>query len=70
MDDQRADVPVLGVRQQWKPSDTYNFCVPGLHTYFVVIGGKPVLVHNADMFPVTNKSLLSFIAGARRTRVI
>ena len=51
VDDQRADVPVLGVRQQWKPSDTYNFCVPGLHTYFVVIGGKPVLVHNADMFP-------------------
>ncbi len=47
-DDRGAGIRVLSARQEWRISDSYNFSVPGLHTYFVVIGGTPILVHNAD----------------------
>lgn len=32
----------------------YNFRVPGLHDYYAIAGGTPVLVHNADYSGVTH----------------
>jgi hypothetical protein len=33
--------------ERW-PAIVYNFRVPDLHTYYVLAGGTPVLVHNAN----------------------
>ncbi len=52
-DDRGAGIRVLSTRQEWRISDSYNFSVPGVHTYFVVIGGTPILVHNADLVPIS-----------------
>ena len=50
-DDNGKGVRVLGYRQVWGKSDTYNLTVTGLHTFFVIVGGTPILVHNAVVPP-------------------
>ncbi|MFD8740078.1 RHS repeat-associated core domain-containing protein [Streptomyces sp. NPDC059618] len=45
-DDGRA-VIVTGNRPFTEHARTYNLTVSGLHTYYVLAGGTPVLVHNA-----------------------
>ena len=52
-DDRCEGVRVLSARQEWRVSDSYNLSVPTVHTYFVVIGGTPILVHNADLVPLS-----------------
>ena len=46
---------VLSVRLYHFTSTTYNLTVNGLHTYYVLAGNTPVLVHN-DSCPVSGRS--------------
>jgi hypothetical protein len=39
-------VAVLGIRERVQPARVYNLTVADLHTYYVVGGGRSVLVHN------------------------
>jgi len=39
-------VRVTALRPHTEVATVYNFAVAGLHTYYVVVGGVPVLVHN------------------------
>ncbi|ACU71256.1 Hedgehog/intein hint domain protein [Catenulispora acidiphila DSM 44928] len=39
---------VSGVHARFGPLVTYDLTIDGLHTYFVVAGSAPVLVHNCD----------------------
>ncbi|MGW7380053.1 polymorphic toxin-type HINT domain-containing protein [Streptomyces sp. NPDC054794] len=41
-------VKVVGVHERSGEADMYNLTVEQLHTYYVVAGGTPILVHNAD----------------------
>ncbi|MFF8717823.1 polymorphic toxin-type HINT domain-containing protein [Streptomyces sp. NPDC015184] len=41
-----------------KHARTYNLTVEGLHTYYVLAGETPVLVHNAGSDPTTPKIIL------------
>ncbi len=41
-------VTVLALRDFTTTAVTYNLTVDGLHTYYVVAGSTPVLVHNCD----------------------
>ncbi|MFF6774680.1 polymorphic toxin-type HINT domain-containing protein [Streptomyces sp. NPDC012637] len=41
-------VTVTGNRPFSKPARTYNLTVDGLHTYYVLAGATPVLVHNSN----------------------
>jgi len=34
-----------------KVADTFNLTVEGVHTYFVLAGNTPVLVHNVNVYP-------------------
>lgn len=47
------DQPVVvdGIWTENRDADTYNLTVDGVHTYYVVAGQAPVLVHNADELP-------------------
>jgi hypothetical protein len=45
-------IAVVRTWQEKKLSDTHNFTVDALHTYFVVIGGTPILVHNGGPPPL------------------
>ncbi|GGW47395.1 polymorphic toxin-type HINT domain-containing protein [Streptomyces griseoloalbus] len=42
-----AGVAVTEVRDQQSPQRTYDLTVNGLHTYYVLAGDTPVLVHNS-----------------------
>ncbi|MFD8308906.1 polymorphic toxin-type HINT domain-containing protein [Streptomyces sp. NPDC059690] len=46
--DDRSTVIVTGNRSYTKSARTYNLTVDDLHTYYVLAGGTPVLVHNAS----------------------
>ncbi|MEV8230781.1 Hint domain-containing protein [Streptomyces sp. NPDC079167] len=48
--DQGRDVPVLSVTRFVRMRTTHDLTVTGPHTYYVVAGDSPVLVHNVD-FP-------------------
>ncbi|MFD9687773.1 polymorphic toxin-type HINT domain-containing protein [Kitasatospora sp. NPDC059088] len=44
---------IAAVRSYTKPIATYNLTVDEFHTYYVLAGGTPVLVHNAGCGPST-----------------
>nr|PPQ59445.1 hypothetical protein C5F59_24350 [Streptomyces sp. QL37] len=46
--DQGRDVPVLSVTRFVRTRTTHDLTVAGPHTYYVVAGDSPVLVHNVD----------------------
>ncbi|MBX7470469.1 hypothetical protein K1Y80_30875 [Streptomyces sp. MAG02] len=46
---------VIGVHNYVGHVITYNLTVAQLHTYYVLAGTTPVLVHNSDCGPVANK---------------
>ncbi|MGW2229896.1 polymorphic toxin-type HINT domain-containing protein [Streptomyces formicae] len=46
--DEGRTVTVTAARQYQGHSRTYNLTVEGLHTYYVLAGETPVLVHNSD----------------------
>ncbi|MEU8514585.1 polymorphic toxin-type HINT domain-containing protein [Kitasatospora sp. NPDC048722] len=50
--DTGATAQVASVRHWTGLQHAYNLTVDGLHTYFVLAGGTPVLVHNADIFEI------------------
>ncbi|WP_194923583.1 Hint domain-containing protein [Catenulispora pinisilvae] len=58
-----VDVTVRGVRPHVGPTVTYDLTIDGLHTYYVVAGRTPVLVHNdscgakSGRMPKTNKPI-------------
>ncbi|ROQ66060.1 intein/intein [Streptomyces sp. 840.1] len=43
-----VSVPVTEVRNQQGPQRTHDLTVKGLHTYYVLAGQTPVLVHNSN----------------------
>ncbi|MFK0259555.1 polymorphic toxin-type HINT domain-containing protein [Streptomyces sp. NPDC090445] len=44
-----GDTVEIGKITRWKGlQPAYNLTVNGLHTYYVLVGGTPVLVHNSD----------------------
>ncbi|WP_395759215.1 polymorphic toxin-type HINT domain-containing protein [Streptomyces althioticus] len=43
-----ADVTVVGVRKYTERQRTYDLTISDIHTYYVLAGGTPVLVHNTD----------------------
>lgn len=51
--DSEATVTVQDNRAYTKHARTYNLTVDDLHTYYVLAGKTPVLVHNAGECPVT-----------------
>ncbi|WP_093656773.1 polymorphic toxin-type HINT domain-containing protein [Streptomyces wuyuanensis] len=51
--DRGATVTIEGNRPYTKHARTYNLTVDGLHTYYVLAGEIPVLVHNAKCGPGT-----------------
>ncbi|MET8453363.1 polymorphic toxin-type HINT domain-containing protein [Streptomyces sp. NPDC005209] len=46
--DSGAEVSVVRVRDFRESHDTRNLTVDGLHTYYVLAGSTPILVHNCD----------------------
>lgn len=51
---QHADaVTILAVTTHRQYAQVYNLTVAGLHTYYVMAGSTPVLVHNAPCTPLT-----------------
>jgi hypothetical protein len=45
-------VSIVDVWAEPRESKTYNLSVQGVHTFFVVAGGVPVLVHNMDPWTI------------------
>ena len=58
-------VRVLGVRNYTSSMVTYDLTIDGLHTYYVVAGGTPVLVHNTSCYDDPPR----FWAGSNGTTV-
>jgi hypothetical protein len=50
LDDKGGRVVVDGVRVEDRTCDTYNLTVEGVHTFYVVAGEIPVLVHNSGPY--------------------
>ncbi|MFD0635000.1 RHS repeat-associated core domain-containing protein [Catenulispora yoronensis] len=50
--DTSETITVRSVRNYTSTMVTYDLTIDGLHTYYVVAGGTPVLVHNNDKCPV------------------
>jgi hypothetical protein len=50
-------VTVLDVASYVKPQVTYDLTVDGVHTYFVMAGDTPVLVHNINCRTITDGAL-------------
>ena len=46
MDDLGLPAAVSNVRVETRTTDTFNLVVEGVHTYYVIVGDVPVLVHN------------------------
>ncbi|HXE56129.1 MAG TPA: polymorphic toxin-type HINT domain-containing protein [Tepidisphaeraceae bacterium] len=49
-----ADGRAVGIERLWtedRQADTFNLTVEGVHTYYVLAGGTPVLVHNTGPDP-------------------
>jgi hypothetical protein len=53
-----SHVQVVAVNDQAGSADMYNLTVDDLHTYYVLAGETPVLVHNASGDPVTPNIIL------------
>jgi RHS repeat-associated protein len=51
-------VTVLNVRNYFSSMVTYDLTIDGLHTYYVVAGDTPVLVHNTDACGTTMSSAI------------
>uniref|UniRef100_A0AAU2VN96 HINT domain-containing protein n=1 Tax=Streptomyces sp. NBC_00008 TaxID=2903610 RepID=A0AAU2VN96_9ACTN len=49
-----VSAPVTKVRDQQVPQRTHDLTVKGLHTYYVMAGQTPVLVHNSNCDPWTS----------------
>jgi len=45
-------VPIRSIAEESRDTPTYNLSVEELHTYFVVAGETPLLVHNVDPFDI------------------
>ena len=52
-----AQATVSGVHSHVGPIVTYDLTIDGLHTYYVVAGKTPVLVHNANCWSETDDDL-------------
>ncbi|WP_155060648.1 Hint domain-containing protein [Streptomyces blattellae] len=50
-------VTVVGVTSYTKPQVTYDLTVEGVHSYFVMAGDSPVLVHNVNCRTITDGAL-------------
>ncbi|MGW7169382.1 polymorphic toxin-type HINT domain-containing protein [Streptomyces sp. NPDC054884] len=63
-----SHVQVVAVNDQVGSADMYNLTVDDLHTYYVLAGATPVLVHNAGGDPVdlTGKSMTVWQRGPYR----
>ncbi|MET9374388.1 polymorphic toxin-type HINT domain-containing protein [Streptomyces sp. NPDC002992] len=66
--DDGAMVAVRGTRTYEAHQNTYNLTVADLHTYYVLAGATPVLVHNSGGEPVdlTGKSMTVWKRGTYR----
>ncbi|WBO63791.1 polymorphic toxin-type HINT domain-containing protein [Streptomyces camelliae] len=53
----RGTVTVVGVTSYTKPQVTYDLTVEGVHSYFVMAGDSPVLVHNINCRTITSGAL-------------
>ncbi|MFE0106947.1 polymorphic toxin-type HINT domain-containing protein [Streptomyces sp. NPDC059009] len=65
-------VTVTGTRQYQDHVRTYNLTVEGLHTYYVLAGETPVLVHNSNEFcdaKVGNGASLDNLTGSEKARI-
>ncbi|MCH0561681.1 ricin-type beta-trefoil lectin domain protein [Streptomyces sp. MUM 2J] len=58
--DDGATVTVLGTHAYQAHQDTYNLTVEELHTYYVLAGATPVLVHNSNCGPEFNSPMSAF----------
>lgn len=61
-----ARVAVTEVRDQQGPQRTYDLTVNGLHTYYVLAGETPVLVHNSNCFAsISRQKQDQHVAGTK-----
>ncbi|MFK0261403.1 hypothetical protein ACIQU1_08730 [Streptomyces angustmyceticus] len=61
-----ATDPVKANRPFGSSARTYNLTVDSLHTYYVLAGETPVLVHNSSCFSTTQGKLLTSSSRLRR----
>ncbi|WP_394829489.1 polymorphic toxin-type HINT domain-containing protein [Pendulispora albinea] len=52
MDDEGRSVFIRSIAAESRDAATFNLSVEGTHTFFVVAGNTPVLVHNVDPYDV------------------
>jgi RHS repeat-associated protein/fibro-slime domain-containing protein len=50
-DNEGNAVSVVSVSEEKRTSDTHNLLIEDVHTYFVVVNGVPILVHNGTLQP-------------------
>ncbi|WSB02518.1 polymorphic toxin-type HINT domain-containing protein [Streptomyces sp. NBC_01794] len=70
--DDGTTLAVAGNRAFAKHARTYNLTVDDLHTYYVLAGETPVLVHNSNGFcgvEVGNGASLDNLTGSERARI-
>ncbi|WP_051845583.1 polymorphic toxin-type HINT domain-containing protein [Streptomyces globisporus] len=68
--DKGATVVVEGNAASVKYVKTYNFTVADLHTYYVVAGNTPILVHNTCILPSGGGTIYSHFTNAEGVRGI
>lgn len=51
-DDLGREVPIRGIGVESRDARTFNLSIEGTHTFFVLAGRTPVLVHNVDPWDV------------------
>ncbi|WP_375792311.1 hypothetical protein [Streptomyces rhizosphaericus] len=76
--DKGKAVTVTSVRRFTKPQRTYDLTVSGIHTYYVLAGATPVLVHNsngcvnwaANSVKTWGHTFKTHGAGARNTKAL
>ncbi|MFD9890121.1 polymorphic toxin-type HINT domain-containing protein [Amycolatopsis sp. NPDC059027] len=61
-------VGVLDVQRRAGRSRTYDLTVDGVHTYYVLAGAVPVLVHNTNCFSTTAGEAVKFLKPTQKTR--
>jgi RHS repeat-associated protein len=56
-------VTILSVRNYHRPRTAYNLTVASLHTYYVLAGGTPLLVHNARRHSIDECRVVDLTLG-------
>jgi hypothetical protein len=57
-------VQITAVTQRTQPTRVHNLTVDGIHTYYVLAGNTPVLVHNDDPFDTSRQARLDAMRRA------